>query len=218
MALHDSHRVIPALGFSSLTRLYDPFVRLLIRETEFRRKLIAQADVRAGAAVLDVGCGTGTLALRILEAVASASVAGLDADEKVLEIAREKAARAGAAIAFERGMASELPYAAASFDRVVCTMMLHHLTSEDKRSAFTEIFRVLRPGGELHVADFGPPETFIARIASVLVRHSGRGADNLEGKLPGMMSDAGFDPVLPTGTHETIFGTITFQRAVKPLR
>src|SRR5438093_7602838 len=95
--------------------------------------------------ILDLGCGTGTLTLQIKRAFPHAEVRGIDGDPKILKIARAKTQRAGLEIALDEGMAFALPYPDATFDRVVSSLVLHHLTAGDKRRSCAEVFRVLRP-------------------------------------------------------------------------
>jgi len=146
---------IPALNFHWLTPLYDPVARWLTPEARFKRQMIERAGIGAGSRVLDVGCGTGTLAVLIKQSCPDAAVFGLDADPDVLDIAYGKAARAGVSLDLQLGFADNLPYADGSFDRVFSSMMLHHFTMDEKRLVLADISRVLRPDGELHVADFG---------------------------------------------------------------
>jgi ubiquinone/menaquinone biosynthesis C-methylase UbiE len=123
---------IPALGFQWLTGFYDPVIRWTIRESTFKGRLLEQARIEPGYWVLDLGCGTGTLALLIKSHHPSAQVIGLDADRKVLEIARAKAARAGLDIILGHGMAFELPYANNSVDRVVLNKLIYKVNPEKK--------------------------------------------------------------------------------------
>lgn len=134
-----------------------------MRQEKFKRDLIAQANIRAGQSVLDLGCGTGTLTILIKQTHPDARVVGLDADEKILEIARDKARKTKAEIVFDEGRAFRLPYADQSFDRVVSSLVLHHLTREDKQRALKEAYRVLRADGEIHIVDFGKPHGIFAR-------------------------------------------------------
>ena len=160
MANHQAAKFIPALGNDLLTPLYDPLLWFM-RESRFKTDLIEQAQISNGNRVLDVGCGTGTLAIMTKQLHPETEVVGIDADSKILGIARAKAAKTGIKLVFDQGMADHLPYADSSFDRVLSSLFLHHLTTENKLYTFREVFRVLRSGGRLDVVDFGPPRTFI---------------------------------------------------------
>ncbi|HET8592410.1 MAG TPA: class I SAM-dependent methyltransferase, partial [Solirubrobacterales bacterium] len=140
---------LPALRFPALTRVYDPLVRLTTREGHFKRLLIEQAAPMPGQRVLDLGCGTGTLAIELKRTEPGAEVAGLDADPEMLERARAKAEDAGVELGLDEGYSTELPYRERSFDLVLSTLFFHHLDPEPKRGTIVEIARVLRPGGEL---------------------------------------------------------------------
>jgi ubiquinone/menaquinone biosynthesis C-methylase UbiE len=187
-------RYVPALSFDWLTPLYDPLVRWLMPERKFKSHLVRRASVGAGRRVLDLGCGTATLTLLVKEMHPEARVRGLDGDPKILEIARRKAEGAGAEIGFDEGMSFLLPYAAGSFDRVLSSMVLHHLTGENKRRTLGEVFRVLAPGGEFHVADF--------------VRQNKR--------LTGQLGEAGFERAAEHARYRTLFGTLSLWEARRP--
>ena len=135
---------IPALRFPFLTRFFDPIVRVLLKDEKFRRRLIAEADIQHGQSVLDIGCGTGTLALLIKQAVPSAKIAGIDADPSILSLARDKAVRAGADILFIEGFADAVPLPSESYDRVVSSLAFHHMSTDSKRGTLAEVFRLLR--------------------------------------------------------------------------
>jgi len=208
-------KYIPALRFGWLTPVYDPVLRRMLPEAALKQRLIAQAQIAAGQHVLDLGAGTGTLTIMLKQAYPGAEVTGLDGDPRVLARAREKAAAAGAAIRFDRGLATALPYEDASYDRVLSSLMLHHLTTEDKRRALAEAWRVLRPGGELHALDFGPPQNALAWLISLIFRHLERTADHIAGRLPGMFHQAGFADVAQAEQHLTVFGTLALFRGRK---
>ena len=208
-------KYIPALRFDWLTPVYDPVLRRMMPEVALKQRLIAQARITASQRVLDLGAGTGTLTVMIEQACPGADVVGLDGDPRVLTIARAKAAAAGVAIRFDQGLATALPYDNATFDRGLSSLVLHHLTTEEKQHALGEAWRVLRPGGELHVLDFGPPQNALAWLISRVFRRLERTADNIAGRLPGMFRQVGFSAVEPTEQHMSILGTLVLYRGRK---
>ena len=214
---------VPGLGYHWLTRFYDPVIRAGLRELTFKRALIEQAGIESGHRVLDLGCGTGTLTLLLWESAPQARITGLDADPQMLAIARKKATESGTAsgaeVDFRQGLADDLPFEDFEFDRVVSSLMLHHLERETKRAALREVLRVLRPGGELHLADWGPPRNLLDRAAFLTVRLLDGFAitrDNAEGRLPTLMAEAGFTGCEQTTAFGTVLGPLALFRAVKP--
>ena len=210
---------IPALRYHWLTTFYDPLIRWSLRESTFKRHLVKQAGIKKGHRVLDLGCGTGTLALLIKSHHPKADVFGLDADPRVLEVARAKATKARLSIRLDRGMAFELPYSHGSFDRVISSLMFHHLTRENKERTLREAFRVLRPRGELHVADWGEAQNWPMRAAFLLVQMLDgfeTTADNVSGLLPELFRMAGFMEVEESARYMTIVGILSLYKAQKP--
>jgi ubiquinone/menaquinone biosynthesis C-methylase UbiE len=207
---------LPALRFRALTRVYDPVIRLATREDHFKRLLIEQAAPSAGQRVLDIGCGTGTLAIEVKRTEPGAEVVGLDADPEMLEQARSKAAGAGVEIGFDEGYSTELPYPDGSFDLVLSTLFFHHLDPEPKRLTAGEIARVVRPGGELHVGDVGRPSD-PAMAAAVLPLRVFDGfsntRDNVHGTLPEIFERAGLEDAEETRRLRTMIGTLALYRA-----
>jgi ubiquinone/menaquinone biosynthesis C-methylase UbiE len=209
---------IPALNQRWLTPLYDPLLRWVMCEEAFKRRLIRQAQIGPGQRVLDLGCGTATLTIWIKQSHPDAQVVGLDGDPQVLDIGRAKAAQAGVDITLDSGLASDLPYADCSFDRVLSSLVMHHLTHDNKLRAAQEAFRILRPGGELHVLDFGKPRGAYSRLIAPIMRTLEHAADNVEGLLPDMFRKAGFHPVEELAQAEIVFGTISLYFGRKPAK
>ncbi len=129
------------------------------RERAFREKQIDLADLMPGESVLDVGCGTGTLAIAAKRRVGPAGkVYGIDASPEMIARAVKKARRAGLEMDFKAAAIESLPFPDATFDAVLSTVMLHHLPDEARRQGIHEIRRVLKPGGRLLAVDFGGSE------------------------------------------------------------
>lgn len=210
---------VPALGWDSLTPLYDPLVRVTTREMGFKSRLLDEADIEKTARILDVGCGTGTLLLLARRRSKSLLAIGLDGDMNVLDIARSKARRDVEKIALLQAFCFDIPFADGAFDRVLSSLMLHHLTRSEKIRTLQEVFRVLRPGGELHVADWGQPHNLLMHLLAFSVRLGdsfARTEDNIHGRLPALFRDAGFEKVSETARFATLFGTLSLYKAHKP--
>ena len=211
---------LPALRFRVLTPLFDGVVRATMRERRFKTMLLDQAELQPGQRVLDLGCGTGTLALMAAEREPGLEVIGLDADPEILIRARDKAAAAGAEIRFDQGFSTSLPYEDESFDRVCSTLFFHHLKPADKRRTAAEVARVLRPGGQLHVADFGPPGDPLMQAAFLTVRlFDGREEtqEHLEGKLASIFEEGGLSAASTESSLRTFMGRLHLYRAHRAL-
>lgn len=157
MRAHPDRRAfVPAMGRDGLLPFYDAVARLAGVRGMYRAVLEA-ADLRRGLRALDIGCGTGTLAVAAARRNPGVEIVGLDPDDRVLDRARRKAARAGVAVRFDRGYAQELPYPDGSFDRVLSSLMFHHLGRGAKVGMLAEVRRVLAPGGRLVLADVDGP-------------------------------------------------------------
>lgn len=206
-------RYIPALSFKWLTPLYDPLLKWVMREDTFKRKLVQQANIQSEMKILDLGCGTGTLTLMLKRTHPQAQIIGLDGDPQVLGIARDKTR--GADIQWNEGLASALPYPDSAFDRVLTSLVIHHLVTDDKRRAFKEIYRVLKPHGELHVLDFGAPHSLLTRFMTTYMRRLEETADNFDGMIPRFIAEAGFGSVSEAQSFVTLFGPLSLWRAVK---
>ncbi len=209
---------IPALSYDWLTPFYDLLIRRTMPESTFKRRLIEQTRIKSGHRVLDLGCGTGTLSLLIKKTHPEATVVGFDGDPKILGIAKKKADQAGIEISLDEGLSFDLPYSDASFDRVVSSLVFHHLNRNNKISTLSEVHRALRVGGELHIADFGKPQNALMRVASFpwqLFDGFKTTGDNVNGLLPELIRSAGFVEVHESARYMTLFGTLCLYAARK---
>lgn len=196
-----NQKYIPALSFRWLTPLYDLIIDGPLSIGRMRRGLLAQMGDLRDKKILDVGSGTGTMSVLVKQAFPTAQVVGLDGDPQILDIARSKARSLGIEVQFDQGMSFELPYPDHSFDIVLTSMMLHHLTGQDKQQTAREMYRVLRSGGKLFGADFAAPRSAFGKALRPITRRFERVAENVEGLLPGMFRDAGFNDYAETDRY-----------------
>lgn len=209
---------IPALSYDWLTPFYDQVVRSTMREAAFKKALIEQSNILDATCVLDLACGTGTFTILIKNAAPQTQTIGIDGDQKILEIAEKKAKKVGADIRFDKGMSFDLPYQNESFDRVFSSLFFHHLTRDNKLKTFGEVRRVLKPDGELHIADWGKPVNSVMRFASYFIQLLDgfeTTADNFNGQLPKLITEAGFALVEETNHFNSAFGTIRLLKSRK---
>jgi ubiquinone/menaquinone biosynthesis C-methylase UbiE len=212
MMMESSRTYLPAAGHDWLLPLYDPIVKLLGGDAA-RKALLDQAVVLPDHRVLEIGCGTGTLAIQIKKFHPHVEMIGLDPDPKALACARRKAARATVSIQFDTGFAGELPYPDASFHRVLSSFMFHHLPADEKRKTLSEVRRVLRPGGELHMLDFEGPEDGAHSFLAHLLHSNERLKDNSQATVLGLIRHAGFADAQKVGRRTMLFGVAAYYRA-----
>jgi len=208
---------IPALSYRFLTPFYDFIQKYIVRDVRYKSLLIAQAAIRPGQRVLDLGCGTGTLAVMAKLAQPSAEVSGLDADPDMLKVAKYKSTLQKVSVNFDIGFTNNLPYPDEYFDRVLSSIMIHHLKTPDKIKTAQEVYRVLKPGGQLHIIDFGKPITWYGKLLGPLLHEFEEANDNIDGKLPEMFGAPGLKTEV-VGNFWTFFGDQAFLRGEKPLK
>jgi ubiquinone/menaquinone biosynthesis C-methylase UbiE len=162
-----------------------------------RQRACDLAAIQAGEAVLDVGCGTGTLALEVYRRVGGTGhVAGVDPGPRQIARARAKMKRAGFHIDFQIGVIEQLGFADGSFDVVLSTLIMHHLPDDVKCQGLSEIIRVLKPGGRLVIGDFMRPEKRPGEPVRL-----GAGQTGLQ-DLPDLLQQVGF---VDLERHDTSF-------------
>jgi len=206
---------LPAAGRDVFLPLYDPFTTL-VGFDGVRRALLDQAALQPHFRVLDIGCGTGTLAVLVKRLYPAIDVVGLDPDPKALARARRKAERADVSVRFDRGFSDALGYPDAVFDRVFSSMMFHHLENGDKEPTLREIRRVLKPGGRLQLLDFEGPDSHAHGFLGRMIHSHARLRENSPERVLDLMVWAGFDTPKKVGDHSTLFGRVGFYQAAAP--
>jgi ubiquinone/menaquinone biosynthesis C-methylase UbiE len=209
----------PAAGRFAPTRLYDP-VAALLRERLWRALVAMHVAPRPDDEIVDVGCGTGSLALLLHRVEPRARITGVDPDTDVLALARRKAdeatatAATGTPVEWRVGMGDELTdvLGTGSVDTAVSSLVLHQCPMEMKRAVLASMHAVLRPGGKLVIADYGLQRTRLMRLGFRVVQLADGIEDtrpNAEGVLPRLISEAGFDGVREAEVVPTPVGSLS---------
>ena len=212
----------PPLGFAALTPFYDRAIASLTREGVWRTSLARHLSAKPGETILDVGSGTGSLAILVTAGEPRCSYRGIDPDGAAVGIARRKAAIAGSRATFEAGSFGERPardYERA--DKIVCSLVLHQVPLAEKRRLLRSMLEWLKPGGQLFVADYGAQQGLMRLAFRLTVQLLDGKADtqpNADGALPLLIGEAGFQEPVTLEAIDTPTGRIEITRAQKPLR
>ena len=220
MHIHTHRPETPAQTEGRLVRwasFYDGLVNLMTlgQASRLRRMTVDQALLRPGETLLDVGCGTGGVTIPAKRRVGeNGSAAGIDPAPDMIAVARRKAQRAGIEIDFRVGVIESLPFPDGTFDVVTSSLMMHHLPHHLQVKGLAEIWRALKPGGRILIADMRRPSTSpFKRFFTSLVLHHGHGVQFGIEDLPKLLREAEFEEVEQLDAR---FLTIGFVRAKKP--
>jgi ubiquinone/menaquinone biosynthesis C-methylase UbiE len=202
-------RTIPWASF------YDLITGLLSfgKMRAFRKEIVQRAGTEPGDRVLDVGCGTGDLAMAAKALAGRTGVVhGIDASPQMIEVAQRKAAKAGSGVDFQVGLIEDIAFPDDHFDLVLSTLMMHHLPGDLKRAGLAEIYRVTKPGGRIMIVDIesAPGGSLPQRLSELVIQmHGGHRAmqDNVSKLIP-LVQTTGFT-VLESGKINRQFSFIT---------
>lgn len=209
---------IPALGYNFLTRWYDITIRLTMPERKFRSKLIDIINPLPNERILEFGFGTGTNLQMVAAIEPDGIYFGLDVDPKVRAIAFSKLKEHHAFIDLDLYDGKIFPYDNNAFDKVYSCLVFHQLEDQVKLQCLTEIHRVLKPGGQLIIGDWGKASSRWVRTAFYAVQlldgFKTTNA-NVQGRLPQFIKEAGFSHVSETGHINTRIGTFCYYEGIK---
>lgn len=209
---------IPALGYNWLTNFYDATIKLTMPEKKFRGKLINYLNPQKGEQILEFGFGTGQNLILAANKNSASKFVGLDIDPKVKFIAEQKLKKNNSDIKLNLYDGNLFPYVDNSFDKVFSSLVFHQLDKNTKKSCLAEINRVLKPGGEIIIGDWGKAKSKRMRISFYLVQMLDgfkTTSDNVNGLMPEYMINAGFKNVTEIDYINTKIGSYCYYIGVK---
>lgn len=191
---------------------YDVYMRKVTfgREQALRQRTVALAQVKPGDCVLEVGCGTGSLTLAAKRKAGPAGkVFGIDVIPGMIEASQQKAAQAHEDITFQLGSIDHIPFPKDTFDVVISSFMIFHMSEATRRKGIVDIYRVLKPDGQLLVLDLAMPAQRLQRAIAQRMVFRGGLAHDVRELLP-LMEAAGFSGVEGGPVKFSILGLSIF--------
>ncbi len=196
---HDDHALLLDLGMK---------LHWLGDYRRFRHSVVSNLPCLKGVRVLDFGCGSGQMCEYLRRSTPfEGSYVGSDPGFQLLRIARRKWGGDPGNVFVRIPETPALPFHDGSFDAVICSLVTHQISTDNKLRLFREMFRVLRPGGVASLAEFGEPSTLFARIQTslsnliwgcIISSIRGNTLGNFQGIVPPLLREAGFSPVTIT--------------------
>ena len=206
---------IAALKFKSLTSYFDIFLRSLMQEVKIKNQFIEFAQVKREEKILDFGCGTGNLLFMLAARYPNNELIGVDIDENILKIAHEKLLNKNMIIHLDNYNGTKLPYEDNHFDKVLSSLVIHHISTENKLLIFEELRRVIKPGGKIFILDFAKQKSIYSKTIVQILRKLEPIDDNIKGLIPHILKKAEFHNVMDANYYKTWFGGLTIYHGEK---
>ena len=218
--MNENKNFTPALGHVELTALYDKVIDWTMPEKIFRHKLVNLLSPQPNEKIMEFGFGTGQNLIYSIRAENRAAYFGLDIDPKVKFIAEQKLQKMQLLnkVQLDLYNGESLPYSNSFFDKVFSCLVFHQLKTADKKAALKEIYRILQPGRQVLICDWGKPSNFFCSLGFYLVQMLDgfeTTTDNRKGLLPGFLKEAGFSDVIQTDFVNTKIGTLRYTFGTK---
>lgn len=204
---------IPALGYDFLTAYYDMAIKLTMPEKKFRRILVESINPQDDESILEFGFGTGQNLILVKNQNRNIKLTGLDIDPKVKDIANYKLDKNKHSVQLDLYSGNMFPYSDNHFDKIYSCLVFHQLDAYTKTNCLKEIYRVLKPEGELIIADWGKASNLVMRLTFGLVQLLDgfkTTNDNVKGKMLEYISSVGFKNVQITQSINTAIGTFSY--------
>lgn len=203
---------VPALTFNFLTPWYDFLSNIRYSESYFRR-VAGYIRPKNGDSILDVGVGTANLAIALKKIYPNVTIVGVDPDEHILKIAKNKIYRKRLDIKLIKAFAQKLPFEDNSFDFVVSRLTIHHIPKQFRKQAFLEMKRVLKKNGVILIIDIGVPKNLLARMITYVLSLIEEVGPNRKGLIPQLLKELQFKQIEEV---ESRFGILSHYRGRKP--
>ncbi len=207
--MHAKTDFIPAAHWQFLTPYYHGFMKLVFGKRY--QKIADLIQLQPGDKVLDVGCGPGEILRLLCLKYPDHEFTGLDMDPEILAIARKNLP---SAVNLTQGSADALPFLAGQFEVITSSLMIHHLTPEQKQKMMWEVYRVLKPGGRFYLFDFAPPTSWCGKIFTTIFRKAEQLDDALTGKYRIFLEEAGFKNIQSLYKTHGMFELLLAQKSI----
>ena len=187
-------------------------------EKKFRRLLVEHINPQDNETILEFGFGTGQILILVKKENPYIDLKGLDIDPKVKEITTYKLAKNNIDVPIALYDGTTFPYHDGQFDKIYSCLVLHQLDAETKSDCLKEIYRVLKPKGQLIIADWGKASNILMRFTFGLVQIVDgfkTTNDNVKGKIPQFIANSGFQNIKISKSINTLLGTFSYFKAVK---